>query len=105
MNTVKISIPHQLGREEAKKRIQGHLGELRSQSAGLITQFDERWSGDAMEFTAAVVATPITGRLQVEDQVVRVEVDLPWLLAALANGVKQAIETNTRQLLEHRCPT
>jgi putative polyhydroxyalkanoate system protein len=105
MNTLKFSIPHQLGREEARRRIQGHLGQLRTRSAGLVSQFDERWSGDSMNFTAVVIASPVSGKLQVEEQVVQVEVDLPWLLAALAGSVQQAIESNTRQLLEHRCPS
>lgn len=101
--TVKISIPHPLGRDEAKRRIQGQLRQLRNQSAGLITAFEERWSGDVMELTAAVLATRITGRLRVEEQLVDVDVDLPWFLAALTSAVRQAIESNTRQLLEHEC--
>jgi hypothetical protein len=100
MKSIQISIPHDLGRQEAKRRIEGHLGELRQQSAGLIGRFEEHWSGDSMEFTAAVLGTPITGRLQIEDQVVDVEVDLPWFLAALASGVRQTLESNTRLLLE-----
>lgn len=104
MNTMKVSIPHQLSREEARQRIQGQLGQLRQQSAGLIGSFEERWSGDAMDFSAAVMGTPICGKLQVEDRAVHVEVELPWFLAALARPVTQALESNTRNLLEHRTP-
>jgi hypothetical protein len=103
MKSIQISVPHDLGRQEAQRRIRGHLGEFRGQSAGLISRFDENWSGDNMEFTAWVLGTPITGRLQVEDQVIHAEVDLPWFLQALAGSVRQAIETNTRLLLEKPC--
>jgi Putative polyhydroxyalkanoic acid system protein (PHA_gran_rgn) len=101
MRTLKISIPHQLGKEEAKRRIQGHFGHFRSQSASLMTQFDEHWSGDDMNFDATLLAAPITGHLRVEEELVDVEVDMPWFLAALSSAVRKVIEPNTRHLLEH----
>jgi hypothetical protein len=69
-----------------------------------MTGLDEHWAGDQMTFTAHVVGAPVTGRLSVEDRLVRVDVDLPWFLAALAGTVRQAVEQQTHQLLEHRQP-
>jgi hypothetical protein len=101
-NTVTVCVPHRLTKDEARRRIQGQFVQLRTQTAGLMTQLDEHWSGDDMTFTAHIVGAPVTGRLRVEDTQVRVEVDLPWFLAALANSVRQAVAHQTHQLLEHR---
>jgi hypothetical protein len=41
----------------------------------------------------------ISGKVHVEDQAVRVEVVLPWVLATLARSVTQSIEQEGRKLL------
>ncbi|MBY0525964.1 MAG: polyhydroxyalkanoic acid system family protein [Gemmataceae bacterium] len=102
MSKMTLSIPHQFTREEARRRIQGQMGQLRTQSGGLIAQVDERWTGDTMAFTALVLNTPINGQMWVEDRLVRVEVDLPWFLQAIGTTLGKALETRTRAMLENR---
>ena len=40
-----------------------------------------------------------SGQVFVEDQVVRLDIPLPWPLSMLAGGVKQRIEQEGRKLL------
>lgn len=99
MQKLTISIPHQLTRAEARKRIEQHVGELNQQYAGALGRLEERWDGDTLHFTLVVTGATIPGQLFVEEHAVRVEVPLPWPLAMLAGSVQHAIEDQGRKLL------
>lgn len=98
MPNVTMSIPHQLGRAEAKRLIEEKLGDVQKQY-GHMGQIGQRWDGDTLEFTATVGALKVTGHLFVEDQVVRVDIPLPWPLSMMAGVVQNQIEQQGRKLL------
>jgi predicted metal-dependent hydrolase len=88
---VVVTVPHQLGKEEAKRRLQGSTGQIRSQLAGFGASVEDQWAGDRMNFAVAVLGQNICGRIDVEEELVRVEVDLPWMLAMLAEKISGRI--------------
>jgi hypothetical protein len=59
----------------------------------------EEWVGDDMNFTIGAMGQSVTGRIAVMDNSVRVEVDLPWILAAIADKVRGQIEKKGSQIL------
>lgn len=99
MPNLTASIPHQLTRAEAKRRIQDQIGVLRRQQGALLANIQETWKGDAMDFSLHAMGQSISGHLAVDDQMVHLDVALPWLLAMLAGAVKQRIEQQGRLLL------
>jgi hypothetical protein len=99
MQNLTVSIPHQLGRAEAKRRIQEQLGQLKQQYAQFVVQPVEQWQGDTLQFSCRVMGQPLAGKLFVEDQTVRLEIPLPWPLALLAGGFQPMIEQEGRKLL------
>jgi putative polyhydroxyalkanoate system protein len=104
MQNLTVSVPHQLTRAEAKRRIQSHAAQLKQQYGGVLSHIEENWNGDTLRFTLGVSGVTLSGHLYVEDNVVRVEVPLPWPLAALAGGLRQTIEHQGRKLLGHDRP-
>jgi putative polyhydroxyalkanoate system protein len=96
------SIPHQLGRAEARRRIEQQLDVATQQFSGMVQRLDHRWEGDTLHFTLVAMGQSVSGLCFVEEEVVRLEVELPWMLAMLAGSVRQQIETQGRQLLGHR---
>jgi putative polyhydroxyalkanoate system protein len=99
MPNVSVSIPHQLGRAEAKRRIQEQAVTIFQQQGSPVANFRETWSGDTMQFTAGVMGQSINGDIVVGEQDVRFNIALPWLLAMVAGTVKQKIEQQGRHLL------
>ena len=99
MPNLTASVPHQLTRAEAKRRIQEGLSNLRRQQGALLSGVRETWNGDAMEFAGGVMGQSISGRLDVEDTAVRVEVVLPGLLGMAAAALKPQIEQQGRRML------
>lgn len=100
--TINVEIPHRLTRAEAKHRLETGLAKIHEQIAGRAVAVDQSWTGDHMDFTAGMMGQKITGRLDVEDNVVRLEMDLPWLLASIANKLKGQIQKQGTLLLEKK---
>jgi hypothetical protein len=95
-----ISIPHRLGRAEAKRRLDGGIARLRPELARYVGALDLDWEGDRLNFRARALAQTITGRLDVLDDSIRLEIDLPWFLRLLAHTITRQIRGRGRELLE-----
>jgi len=99
MHNLTASIPHQLTREEAKRRIRERVDILRMQHGSMLGNLKETWSGDRMEFSTRAMGQEISGHLLVDDQAVHASIALPWLLRMLAGATQQKLESEVRQLL------
>jgi hypothetical protein len=100
--TITVSIPSRLGQAETKRRLQDGVSHLRSQYANQIASVEETWTGDHMAFKVNALGQSLTGRLDVLAESVKLEIDLPWLLAAFAEKIKGEIEQRGRKLLEKK---
>jgi hypothetical protein len=100
--TIDVSIPHRLGRDEAKSRIQGGAEKLRSQFGGAAAHVEENWTGYHADFKFGAMGQSITGRMDVEDAAIKISVDLPWMLAMIAEKVRGRIADEGRRLLEKK---
>jgi putative polyhydroxyalkanoate system protein len=93
-----VTIPHQLGRDEARRRIEAGLGQLVGQ-VGRFGELVSRWEGDVLHFTVETFGARVPGHVAVGDQDVRLEVTLPGLLARLAERMKGKVEREGQILL------
>jgi Putative polyhydroxyalkanoic acid system protein (PHA_gran_rgn) len=96
-----VSIPHRLGREEARRRLQAGLSRAAA-SLPILKVDEERWDGDRMSFRVRALGQAAAGHVDVEDAHVRVEVTLPWLLQRFAEVAQTAIKNRGRLLLTKR---
>ncbi|HEY5412940.1 MAG TPA: polyhydroxyalkanoic acid system family protein [Caulobacteraceae bacterium] len=98
-----IEIPHALGREEAKRRIDAGFGKLEHQfGGGGFGKLEKSWSGDRLSFQAQVLGQALSGRLEVCSEVVQMELDLPPLLAMIAGSLKGRLQKEGQLLLEKK---
>ncbi|MGE5159489.1 MAG: polyhydroxyalkanoic acid system family protein [Gemmatimonas sp.] len=93
-----VSIPHQLGREEATRRLKGGLTRAAA-SVPVLSVDEERWEGDRMFFRVRALGQAATGLIDVGDDHVRLEVTLPWLLQRFAEVAQTAIRKRGQLLL------
>lgn len=97
--TITLSIPHRLSRDEARTRIQTTLAGLKTQHAARLANIEEQWSADHMDFRLAVMGQSITGRVDIRDSTVDLAIDLPWILAMLADKVRGEVQREGTKLL------
>src|SRR6266480_2281107 len=95
-----VSIPHRLGRLEARRRLDSGIGRLRSDLNALLSGLDYHWDGDTLNFVASAMWQRITGRIEVLDDVVRVEIDLPWIMQLLRETIAKQVRGRGGALLE-----
>ncbi|WP_029010819.1 polyhydroxyalkanoic acid system family protein [Azospirillum halopraeferens] len=94
-----VTIPHQLGREAATQRLRDGLDKARAQLSGVNAVVEETWTADGMDLRIVAVGQTVNGRIIVAEEHVRVEVDLPWVLAMLAEKVGHRIRHHGALLL------
>jgi putative polyhydroxyalkanoate system protein len=99
---VVVSIPHQLGKEEARRRLQGGVGRLRDQFGDKLGHIEDTWAGDHADFRVSVLGQSVAGALDVTESEVRVEVQLPWMLAMVAEKAKGLIQKQGTLMLEKK---
>jgi hypothetical protein len=104
-NSITVRIPHSLGQQEARRRIEEGFGRMRTQMTGgmgAMLTFQERWEGDRLHFEASGLGQKLTGRLDVAADVVQIELDLPEFLAAIASRISERLKTEGQKLLEKK---
>ena len=102
MPNLTMSIPHQLGRAEARRRISEQVTRLQTQHGGLLERVEQSWEGDTLNFVVAAVGQTVSGTLRVNENTVDLDIALPWMLSMLAGTVKKQIETQGHKLLEQK---
>ena len=65
-----VTIPHQLGKAEARQRIEDGINRMGHQF-GEGAKLTKAWSGDCLSFSAKVVGQAVAGRLDVLEDAVR----------------------------------
>jgi hypothetical protein len=94
-----VTIPHNLGQAEATRRLQAGLGNIGRDFGGVLAVEEQRWADNVLSFRVRAVGQTVTGTVQVHEQDVRLELDLPWLLRQLANRFLPRIRQQATILL------
>jgi len=97
---VTVTISHRLGRDEAKRRIDSGLGTIRNELAQFVKSLDYTWENYRLDFRATAMFQTITGRIEVYEDFVKVELGLPRLLHMVAKTIAGRIEKTATALLE-----
>jgi hypothetical protein len=97
-----VTIPHRLGKDEAKARIAGGFSRAKTEFAQLIRVENDSWEGDRLSFAATALGQHAHGTIDVYDGAVRLEVTLPWLLARFAQAVQRVVGQRGQLLLEKK---
>jgi hypothetical protein len=95
-----VSIPHTLGREEAKRRLDGGISRIHPELAGLASTLDYGWEEDTLKFRASAMWQTISGRIEVLNESVRIEIDLPWVMRALRDTIMNRVRGRGITMLE-----
>src|SRR5262245_33434556 len=99
---VVVTIPHRLGKDVALARLQSGFHHARTKFTHLLTVQEETWSGDHLQFRVSALGQVAAGTIDVAEDHVRLEVMLPWLLAAFAERITPAIRKEGTLLLEKK---
>jgi len=98
---VTVTIPHELGAAEARRRVDAGFADL-SRHLGGLGEVSKTWSGDNLSFAFAAMGQAISGTIQVAERAVRLEILLPNILALMAGKLKGRLQKEGQLLLEKK---
>lgn len=98
---MRVSLPHQLSREEVRRRMHAHAGEIASFFPPGLADVTTAWPNeDRMDITATVVGYQIPGGVDIRDDEVIIEMQLPAMLGLMRGALERAVRKEGVRLLE-----
>jgi Putative polyhydroxyalkanoic acid system protein (PHA_gran_rgn) len=99
---ITITIPHQLGRAEARRRIDTGFASMVAQLPGGNGTHTEHWEADRLSFSVAGMGQTISGDVEVLDAAVTMRIELPGVLGLIANGLRGRLQKAGQLLLTRK---
>lgn len=100
---ITITIPHQLGAVEARRRIENGFSQMAGQiPGGGADKVHQSWNGDTMTFSAVAMGQTISGTMDVLGDMVKLDIVLPGMLGMIANKIKDQLQKRGQLLLEKK---
>lgn len=95
-----VDIPHELGRDEARRRIETGTDQAKAMLAKSgVAVSTMTWTGDRLDFKVSALAQSVDGSIDIGAESVRVEVRLPLLLALFAQKIQKSLGKEGNLLL------
>lgn len=99
MPTIKISTPHKLGVDEAKKRIKNLISEVRGQFHQHVSDVKENWSENQGDFSFKAMGFAVSGNLKVQPTTADMEIKIPLAALPLKGRIESQISAKAEELL------
>ena len=97
---MRVPIPHNLGREEARNRLHANSHKMADGFPGGMAQIQTSWpSEDRMALSIQAMGQAVVGRIDIEDTQVVLNVDLPPALGFIEPLVAGAIKQSGQKML------
>jgi hypothetical protein len=92
--SISITLPHALGAAEAKRRVQEQIDRVCAAYVDKIGHSRVSWTGDEAKFDVSALGQASSGTIAVFPDSLRIDVQLPWILAALSGKVEGFLKSN-----------
>jgi hypothetical protein len=97
-----VLIPHQLGKDEALRRLKTGLDGVEKQFGSVFVVEEQTWTDNMLQFRIRALGQTVSGTIAVEELQVKLEVLLPWLLARLGQSIQRMVQKQGTLLLEKK---
>ena len=96
---IEVDLPHNLGKDEARRRIANNIHKLEQHIPG-GAQVQSGWAGDQLNLEVAAMGQQVNATIDVMDQKVHLKVLLPGMLGMFAGVIQGALQKKGSVLLE-----
>ncbi len=97
-----VTVSHQLGKEEAVRRLKSGLGNVKTNFGHLFAVEEETWTEDHFDFRVKALGQVVSGGIDVQEDRVVLQFVLPWLLAKVAGAIQPLIRREGVSMLEKK---
>lgn len=96
---IDVDLPHQLGRDEARRRIAGNIHKLESHIPGGTSRVDSTWNGDTLNLTVHAMGQKVDAKIDVMEAKVHCMIMLPGMLSLFAAPIEAMLNRKGGDLL------
>jgi len=100
-NPMTVDLPHKLGAEEARRRIERNVGKLAGHIPG-GAQVGSRWTGNRLDLDVGAMGQQVAAQIDVQESVVRLTINLPPALAFFRGMLEPLIRSQGAAMLEDK---
>jgi hypothetical protein len=97
-----VSIPHRLGKAEAMRRVREGFATAESRFRHVLAVERQEWTGEQLGFEVRALAQTARGTIDFGEETVCLTVELPWLLARLAESIQKVIRKEGTLMLDKK---
>ena len=98
---MRVAIPHDLPREEVTRRLKERSHEIADHIPGGMAQVSTGWpSNDRMSINVNAMGNDLAGMVNIEDNQIVFEIDLPMALSFVEPIISGAIKQQGQKMLE-----
>ena len=99
MPKLNMVIQYHLSQDEALRRIQGLLEDVKNQFAGKISDLREEWNGNTGRFNFSAMGFSVSGILTVHSSQVELSANLPFAATFFKGKIEATIRERAETLL------
>jgi hypothetical protein len=96
---MEMSVPHDLSQEEALRRIQSLLAQVKAQSPEAYSDLQESWTANGGEFSAKIMGMDVSGRLTVTPDAVHLSANVPFAALPFKGQIEETLRREAEHLL------
>jgi len=96
---IDVDLPHNLGKDEARRRIANNIHKLQEHIPGGAT-VQSGWNGDQLNLQVAAMGEAVNATIDVQETKVHLKVPLPGMLGMFSGLVQAALQKKGSVLLE-----
>ena len=97
---MRVTLPHTLTKDEVRRRMHKHAGEIGSFFPAGLARVTTDWPNeDRMTITAEVMGQSIPGGVEIRENDVVIEMDLPLLFSVMRGPLEAAVKKEGGRLL------
>lgn len=98
---MRVALPHDLGKDEVRRRLKARTGDLASYIPGGMAQVDATWADeDTLALGITAMGQFVGARVAVEETQMVVTIDLPPQLGFVRGIIEQGVRSTGMKMLK-----
>lgn len=95
---MRIAVPHNMTRENARHRIDQRLQGLLRQFGHQAEEMDHEWMGDTLRFKGKAKGMKVEGTVEVTEAAMIIDAKLPLIAMAFEGRIREAVQKEADQI-------
>jgi hypothetical protein len=99
MPRIEVAVSHNLGQEEATRRLKDQSASAKARFGQHVSDLEEGWEGNVLSFAFTNFGVRVEGSVTSGDSEVRVEADLPLVAVPFRGAIEKQIRSDLEEIL------